>query len=99
MISKGTVTSKLITKKTSEVGEPAESVDSDKNQASVTIRAFMGMEYECPMGHRFICSGPDRLVKVSSNGTVKVIKNSFIFLKLNQNFKHFSSFRMTLTSF
>lgn len=99
MISKGTVTSKLITKKTSEVGESAEPVDSDKNQASVTIRAFMGMEYECPMGHRFICSGPDRLVKVSSNGTVKVIKKLFIFLKLNQNFKHFLSFRMMLTSF
>lgn len=86
MISKGTVTSKLITKKTSEVGEPAESVDSDKNQASVTIRAFMGMEYECPMGHRFICSGPDRLVKVSSNGTVKVIKNFVYFLKTKSKF-------------
>ena len=86
MISKGTVTSKLITKKTSEVGEPAESVDSDKNQASVTIRAFMGMEYECPMGHRFICSGPDRLVKVSSNGTVKVIINFVYFLKTKSKF-------------
>lgn len=29
------------------------------------------MEYECPCGHRFICSGPDRIVKVSANGVVK----------------------------
>ncbi len=30
------------------------------------------MEYECPCGHRFICSAPDRPVKLASNGTVKV---------------------------
>lgn len=36
------------------------------------IRAFIGVEYECPCGHRFICSGPDKLVKLSNNGVVKV---------------------------
>lgn len=36
------------------------------------IRAFIGVEYECPCGHRFICSGPDRLVKLTNNGIVKV---------------------------
>jgi hypothetical protein len=39
---------------------------------SITLRAYIGMEYECPCGHRFICSGPDRLVKLSNNGVVKV---------------------------
>ncbi len=38
----------------------------------IPVRAFIGMEYECPCGHRFISSGPDRLVKVSSSGNVKV---------------------------
>lgn len=43
-----------------------------ESKSSLLIKAYMGMEYECPLGHRFICSGPDRLVKVSNNGVVKV---------------------------
>lgn len=39
----------------------------------INLKAYIGMEYECPMGHRFICSGPDRLVKVASNGVIKVL--------------------------
>jgi protein SMG8 len=39
---------------------------------TVTLRVYIGMEYECPLGHRFVCSGPDRLVRASANGTVKV---------------------------
>lgn len=42
---------------------------------SVTVRAFIGVEYECPCGHRFICSGPDRLVKLTNNGVIKVNKS------------------------
>ena len=37
----------------------------------INLKAYIGMEYECPLGHRFICSGPDRLVKVASNGIIK----------------------------
>lgn len=61
---------------------------SDNNQsnsqaaAPIVVKVYIGMEYECPCGHRFICSGPDRIVKVSSNGNVKVsfkkIKNNVI---------------------
>ena len=36
------------------------------------MRAFLGMEYECPRGHRFFCSGPEKIIKVSSASTVKV---------------------------
>ena len=50
----------------------------------ITVRAYIGMEYECPCGHRFICSGPDRIVKANSSGIVKVIteilKNELNFL-------------------
>jgi protein SMG8 len=44
----------------------------------ISLKAYIGMEYECPMGHRFICSGPDRLVKVASNGVIKVILHIYI---------------------
>ncbi|XP_038074282.1 protein smg8-like [Patiria miniata] len=33
--------------------------------------AYIGDEYECPRGHRFICSGPDSIVKASGSGIVK----------------------------
>ncbi|CAL1543691.1 unnamed protein product [Lymnaea stagnalis] len=36
-----------------------------------SVRIFLGMEYECPRGHRFFCSGPDKVIKVSSNSIVK----------------------------
>lgn len=55
-------------------------LENKNNSNTLTIRAFIGMEYECPLGHRFICSGPDRLVKVSTNGVVKVNKNQFYFI-------------------
>ncbi len=48
------------------------SSSSGSANSSISIRAYIGMEYECPCGHRFICSGPDRIVKVSTQGTVKV---------------------------
>jgi hypothetical protein len=41
---------------------------------TATVRIYIGMEYECPIGHRFICSGPDRVVKLSQNGIMKVKK-------------------------
>lgn len=48
------------------------SADQASGQSTlVTARAYIGMEYECPYGHRFICSGPDRIAKVSTNGNVK----------------------------
>lgn len=43
-----------------------------KRVDSVTVRSYIGVEYECPCGHRFICSGPDRIVKLSNNGIIKV---------------------------
>ena len=30
------------------------------------LRAYIGNEYECPRGHRFVTSGPEKVVKVAS---------------------------------
>lgn len=40
------------------------------------IRCYIGMEYECPCGHRFICSGPDRIVKQNSKDDASKILNN-----------------------
>ena len=40
--------------------------------AENTVRVFIGMEYECPRGHRFFCSAPDKIIKVLGNCSVKV---------------------------
>ena len=36
-----------------------------------TTKAYLGYEYETPRGQRFICSFPDKAVKVSNSGIVK----------------------------
>lgn len=35
------------------------------------LKIFIGMEYECPKGHRFIMSGPDKIVQSSDVNTAK----------------------------
>ena len=40
--------------------------------SELNLRVFLGEEYECPRGHRFFCSGPEKIIKVSSTSTVKV---------------------------
>ena len=27
------------------------------------VRSYFGLEYECPRGHRFFCSGPEKILK------------------------------------
>jgi hypothetical protein len=41
--------------------------------AENTVRVYIGMEYECPRGHRFFCSAPDKVIKVLGNTAVKVL--------------------------
>jgi protein SMG8 len=61
-------------------------VDSNVNNNKQQFRAYIGMEYECPCGHRFICSGPNRIIKVTSpNGNVKVTGNLVFFKDSFQN--------------
>ena len=40
---------------------PDEPVDN-----RITVKVFVGFEYECPRGHRFMVSGPDKPMKSSS---------------------------------
>ncbi|XP_062606772.1 nonsense-mediated mRNA decay factor SMG8-like isoform X1 [Saccostrea cucullata] len=44
---------------------------SNKEVGEVNLRIYLGDEYECPRGHRFFCSGPEKVIKVSSSSTVK----------------------------
>lgn len=36
-----------------------------------TVRTYIGNEYECARGHRFICSADDKMVKANNSGVVK----------------------------
>ena len=35
------------------------------------MKIFVGVEYECPRGHRFMCSAPDKVLKTTGSGLVK----------------------------
>uniref|UniRef100_T1JDF4 Nonsense-mediated mRNA decay factor SMG8 n=1 Tax=Strigamia maritima TaxID=126957 RepID=T1JDF4_STRMM len=39
--------------------------------SELTVKIFLGVEYECPRGHRFICSAPDKVLKATGTGLVK----------------------------
>lgn len=74
-VSNGQVSSlcsKQWSKKNLEKSKSKNSVELlEKKGKTVTIKAYIGLEYECPLGHRFICSGPDRIVRLFNNGSVK----------------------------
>ncbi|XP_025415262.1 protein SMG8 [Sipha flava] len=36
-----------------------------------SVKIFIGVEYECPRGHRFMCSAPDKILTTANNGIVK----------------------------
>jgi hypothetical protein len=48
----------------------------------VTVRVYIGCEYECPRGHRFMCSSPNHVIRVGPNGLVKVCVSLKFFSKL-----------------
>ena len=53
---------------------------------SVALRLYLGMEYECPRGHRFFCSSPDKIFKAPSSGIFKVVLyfNFYVLYSINQ---------------
>ncbi|KAL3861502.1 hypothetical protein ACJMK2_007534 [Sinanodonta woodiana] len=53
-----------------------------KEISEVNCRVFIGEEYECPRGHRFFCSGPEKIIKVSSTSTVKDNANKLVNLDM-----------------
>ena len=83
-LNKSTLLSKSDSRKNvNETLEESSSNEKQSSLSSISVKAYIGMDYECPLGHRFICSGPDRLVKASSNGIIKVC---FILFFKPQNF-------------
>ncbi|XP_077867838.1 nonsense-mediated mRNA decay factor SMG8-like, partial [Saccoglossus kowalevskii] len=42
------------------------------------VRAYIGDEYECPRGVRFICSGPDKMLKVTGSSNIKDTANRLV---------------------
>ncbi|RZF43223.1 hypothetical protein LSTR_LSTR009027 [Laodelphax striatellus] len=42
-----------------------------KDLTEFSVKIFVGVEYECPRGHRFMCSGPEKVLKTSGGGLVK----------------------------
>ncbi|XP_071144802.1 nonsense-mediated mRNA decay factor SMG8-like [Mytilus edulis] len=55
---------------------------SSKDTAEVNLRIYLGNEYECPRGHRFFCSGPEKIIKVSSTSSVKDNANKLVNLDM-----------------
>lgn len=55
---------------------------ASKDVSELNLRAYLGDEYECPRGHRFFCSGPEKVIKVSSTSTVKDNANKLVTLDM-----------------
>nr|CAD7597733.1 unnamed protein product [Timema genevievae] len=43
----------------------------NKDLSEFVVKIFIGVEYECPRGHRFMCSAPDKVLKTTGSGLVK----------------------------
>ncbi|GAB6031120.1 hypothetical protein CHUAL_007928 [Chamberlinius hualienensis] len=52
-------------------GRKGHSVKGKKGVREFTVKIFIGTEYECPRGHRFMCSAPDKILKATGSGLVK----------------------------
>ncbi|ENN78691.1 hypothetical protein YQE_04863, partial [Dendroctonus ponderosae] len=55
------------------IGKYATRVKKGKPTTTVpqSVKVFIGVEYECPSGHRFMLSAPDRLLKATPGSLVK----------------------------
>ncbi|XP_047108247.1 nonsense-mediated mRNA decay factor SMG8 isoform X1 [Schistocerca piceifrons] len=43
----------------------------NKDLSEFVVKIFVGVEYECPRGHRFMCAAPDKVLKTTGSGLVK----------------------------
>nr|CAG4635337.1 EOG090X02WG [Artemia franciscana] len=57
-----------------------------KSEAEFTVKIFIGEEYECPRGHRFICCAPEKALRAPTTGVketaVKIIAWAIAYLWL-----------------
>lgn len=63
----------------------------------ITLRLFVGFEYECSRGHRFFLSSPDRVFKVPPSGIFKVISQAVLFSGLIDYYGRIACHRYNLT--
>lgn len=42
-----------------------------KGGKEFVVKIFVGVEYECPRGHRFMAAAPDKVLKATGSGIVK----------------------------
>lgn len=42
-----------------------------KGTKEFNVKIFVGVEYECPCGHRFMCSSPEKVLKATGSGLVR----------------------------
>lgn len=46
-------------------------IPKKKEIVEMNVHIYIGDEYECPKGHRFFCSGPEKIIKVATSSVVK----------------------------
>ncbi|XP_074655649.1 nonsense-mediated mRNA decay factor SMG8-like [Tubulanus polymorphus] len=42
-----------------------------KDSGEISLKVFIGIEYECPRGHRFFMSSPDKILKANAGSLMK----------------------------
>nr|SVE75015.1 EOG090X02WG [Daphnia dolichocephala] len=53
------------------IGYSGKGKRAKQGQHEFTVKIFIGVEYECPRGHRFMSSSPGRVLKATGAGLVK----------------------------
>ncbi|XP_064642230.1 nonsense-mediated mRNA decay factor SMG8-like isoform X2 [Lineus longissimus] len=55
----------------SESSKKSKGKKGHKESGEVSLKVFVGLEYECPRGHRFFMSTPDKVIKSNSGSSLK----------------------------
>nr|SVE85386.1 EOG090X02WG [Daphnia pulicaria] len=58
-------------RRTHSIGYSGKGKRAKQGQHEFTVKVFIGVEYECPRGHRFMSSSPGRVLKATGAGLVK----------------------------
>ncbi|EFX84763.1 hypothetical protein DAPPUDRAFT_222870 [Daphnia pulex] len=58
-------------RRTHNIGYSGKGKRAKQGQHEFTVKVFIGVEYECPRGHRFMSSSPGRVLKATGAGLVK----------------------------
>nr|SVE71569.1 EOG090X02WG [Daphnia similis]SVE72202.1 EOG090X02WG [Daphnia similis] len=58
-------------RRTHNLGYSGKGKRGKQGQHEFTVKIFIGVEYECPRGHRFMSSSPGRILKATGAGLVK----------------------------